>query len=377
MKCLKILLFMLVLLFLSASSIILEAQTDDDSTNTTESNVDSLKDRSLSFSGYPYAYYTPETKFAAGAGGILIFYTDDKVKTSPSKLTLGGYYSSTGQYKITLDPVFYFDENKFYGELPISFGHFVDKFWGIGNQTIETETEPYTRDQIAATLKVQAPPFWFSADRAGMIVDYDKTTMDDKKENQYLLNDEVIGSNGGQLIGFGSDLLWDDRDNIFFPNSGVYQYFKAIIYPSLSDYQFYLIELELKHYAAFSEDHVLAVNFYVEAAGGETPFYKLPALGGSSRMRGYFQGRYRDNIYSMFQLEYRQYFWWKLGFVVFAGVGDVANEITKFRIDELKYSYGFGLRFLFDKENKVNLRADLGFGNDGNSGIYFGIEEAF
>ena len=29
------------------------------------------------------------------------------------------------------------------------------------------------------------------------------------------------------------------------------------------------------------------------------------------------------------------------------------------------------------KNKKVNLRVDLGFGNDGNSGIYFGIEKAF
>lgn len=94
-------------------------------------------------------------------------------------------------------------------------------------------------------------------------------------------------------------------------------------------------------------------------------------------MRGFFEGRYRDKVYIMFQLEYRQYFWWKLGFVVFAGVGDVSSEVTKFRVDQLKYSFGVGLRFLFDEESKVNLRVDLAFGTGGNSGIYFGIEEAF
>jgi hypothetical protein len=36
-----------------------------------------------------------------------------------------------------------------------------------------------------------------------------------------------------------------------------------------------------------------------------------------------------------------------------------------------------GLRFLFNKKQKINLRMDLGFGQDGNSGVYFGIEEAF
>ena len=94
-------------------------------------------------------------------------------------------------------------------------------------------------------------------------------------------------------------------------------------------------------------------------------------------MRGYFEGRYRDNVYSMLQLEYRQYFWWKFGFVAFAGMGDVAHELLSFKLKNFKYSYGLGLRFLFNKEEKVNLRMDIGIGQDGNSGIYFGIEEAF
>lgn len=79
----------------------------------------------------------------------------------------------------------------------------------------------------------------------------------------------------------------------------------------------------------------------------------------------------------MTQIEYRQYFWWRFGFVVFVGVGDVASDITKFKLNDLKLSYGAGLRFLFNKEEKVNLRVDLGIGLDGNSGVYFGIEEAF
>ena len=141
--------------------------------------------------------------------------------------------------------------------------------------------------------------------------------------------------------------------------------------------KFYVVELDVRHYNVLSPDHVIAGNIYFNGVGGDPPFYYLPALGGQNRMRGYFEGRYRDRNYFMMQLEYRQYFWWKFGFVVFAGAGDVAPELMKFSLTKLKYSYGLGLRFLFNKDEKVNLRMDLGFGNDGNSGIYFGIEEAF
>lgn len=50
-------------------------------------------------------------------------------------------------------------------------------------------------------------------------------------------------------------------------------------------------------------------------------------------------------------------------------------EITD--INELKYSFGGGLRYLFNKKEQVNLRMDIGIGPNGNTGIYFGIEEAF
>jgi hypothetical protein len=76
-------------------------------------------------------------------------------------------------------------------------------------------------------------------------------------------------------------------------------------------------------------------------------------------------------------MEYRQFFWWRLGYVLFGGVGGVAHSLDKLRIDEIKVSYGAGLRFIFNEEQKINLRVDLGINQDGNTAIYFGIEEAF
>jgi len=253
----------------------------------------------------------------------------------------------------------------------------VDKFWGIGNAVPDTGSAGFTRTVFNTTVTLQLPPVWFSADRTGIIFDYDRTIIEDKQDNQLLLNDDVTGSNGGQVFGFGTDLVWDSRDNIFFPNSGGYQYMKFMVYSALGDYQYGLMEVEVKHFRAISPDHVIAGNFYFQGVTGDPPFYKMPAIGGSSRLRGYFNGRYRDNVFMMMQLEYRQYFTKRLGFVVFGGAGNVSHELTAFSFSNLKYSYGGGLRFMFNEEEKVNLRVDLGFGNRGNMGVYFGIEEAF
>jgi hypothetical protein len=138
-----------------------------------------------------------------------------------------------------------------------------------------------------------------------------------------------------------------------------------------------MLELDVRGYKAFAPDHVLAMNVFVQSATGNTPFYQLPALGGSKRMRGFFSGRYRDNFYAMLQVEYRQYIWKRLGMVAFAGMGNVSSSILNYKFNTMKYSGGIGFRYLFNKKQKVNLRMDMGFGSDGNHGIYFGIQEAF
>jgi outer membrane protein assembly factor BamA len=343
----------------------------------TVSNDSSNSKKRTSFNGYPYVFYTPESKFAAGAGGIFIFYGGREKDLKPSKIGFGGYYSTNKQYKISISPNLYFLDNKLYIELPTSYGFFINKYWGIGDNTPVYDSAGYAVTTFTSTLTVQVPPEFFAADRTGVILDLDYTDMTDKQGNELLQNDSLPGSNGGTLIGLGTDLVWDSRDNLFFPNSGGYQYFKVVFYPGMSDYIFSLIELDVKAFRSISPDHVFAFNFYVQSALGETPFYKLPALGGQKRMRGYFNGRYRDNFYGMLQAEYRQYFWKRLGFAVFGGVGNVADNMLEYDFSTLKYSYGAGLRFLFNKEQKVNLRMDIGFGNDGNRGIYFGIQEAF
>lgn len=340
-------------------------------------SVDSTVTRKSSFNGYPYAYYTPETQLAFGAGGIFIFYTEKGRIIQPSKLTFSGYYTTNDQYKVSLNPTLYFFRNRIFTELPFSFGHYVDKFWGIGNNTPETGNEEYTMDAISLTFIFQFPPLLFHADRGGIILDYNKTDIVDKKNNALLYDDAVIGNNGGEIFGIGGNLVWDTRDHLFFSNYGSYQYFKILVYPHINDFVFYIFELDVRNYYSFWRDHVLATNFYYATASEGSPFYKLPALGGQNRMRGYFLGRYRDSYYVTFQMEYRQYFWKKFGFVVFAGLGDVANEAVNFKLKDFKYSYGAGLRYLFNKEEKVNLRMDIGIGQDGNIGIYFGIEEAF
>lgn len=367
--------FIIFFLLFSASVQICYSQKGHDVVE--EITKQDTTEKKSKFNGYPYLFYTPETELALGAGGIFIFYTGREANLQPSKIGFGGYYSTNGQYKINMNNVYYFWDNKLYFSLPLSYGKFINRFYGIGNDTPSNGDASYELETFTATMSVQTPPILFQADRAGLILDYNNSDIIDKRENKQLIDENVTGSDGGEIFGIGYELVWDSRDNIFFPNNGGYQYFKTMIYPDFSDFLFGIVELDVRQYFAFSPDHVLASNFFLQTAGGDTPFYKLPALGGQKRMRGYFFGRYQDNVYMTFQMEYRQYFWKKFGFVAFGGLGNVASDMLSYDFGSLKPSYGGGLRYQFNDMQKINLRADIGFGTKGNMGIYFGIEEAF
>jgi hypothetical protein len=93
-------------------------------------------------------------------------------------------------------------------------------------------------------------------------------------------------------------------------------------------------------------------------------------------MRGYYDGNFRDRNVIILQTEYRLPLFWRFGAVGFAGVADVAHRFRDFKFDNLKHSIGFGLRYLFNKREKMYVRFDMGFGK-GVSGFYFSVFEAF
>jgi outer membrane translocation and assembly module TamA len=102
----------------------------------------------------------------------------------------------------------------------------------------------------------------------------------------------------------------------------------------------------------------------------------FPALGGDNIMRGYYEGRYRDKLYLAGQAELRWRITRRWGLVLFAGAGDVSGSFSGFRLKEVKPSVGFGIRFMLDIQELLNVRADFAYGK-GMKGVYFNAKEAF
>jgi len=76
------------------------------------------------------------------------------------------------------------------------------------------------------------------------------------------------------------------------------------------------------------------------------------------------------------QSEYRKTLGSRLGFVLFGGLGEVADKWDSFNTDDLLPAGGAGIRFNLSKKQRINLRADLAYGKNGWS-WNFSVGEAF
>ncbi len=363
---------------LFATALPAAAQPNPEAFPDTTAPPDTTKDYTTSINAYPYLFYTPETELAFGAGGIMTFYTAEERILRPSKIALSGYYSTNAQYYMSVSPELYFSRNEIFTKLDINFGHIVDRFYGVGNDTPDLGNEDYETDRFAVEFGIQVPAILFVSDRSGLFYEYEHSSIIDRLDNPYLEPGVVAGSEGGDVSGLGCVWVWDSRDHTFYPTSGVLHHLRFTAYTSTfgSDFTFSTYEFEGRRYFSLGPGHVLAVNGIIKGATSGAPFHQLPALGGQHLMRGYYEGRYRDHTYAAMQFEYRRRLGGRFGYVVFGSFGDVGREFTNLKLDELKFAAGAGLRFLFNKKENVNLRADFGVGKN-STGVYFGIEEAF
>ena len=92
-------------------------------------------------------------------------------------------------------------------------------------------------------------------------------------------------------------------------------------------------------------------------------------------MRGYYEGAFQSNRYMAFQTEFRWIFWKGFGMAAFGGIGAVSESIRDIGEDP-RFSYGGGLRYRFNKKEKISVRFDYGFGKDTNN-FYSTVGEAF
>lgn len=357
-----------------APASVLYAQTQD-----SYKYVDTLgKQKRVEFVVLPIAFYTPETDFGLG-GGAQFFFKDlvDVPFRRESNILVTAIYTTKKQLIVEAYPKLYLADGKRYIDALFRYKVFPNSFWGIGNNTPDSAKESYNMRSVQVKVDLLERTFDETV-RFGFEYYYDKHVMLELQEEGILEGGEVPGYDGAVVTGLGLIFSLDSRDNVYSSKTGWYFQFKGRFSSKLfgATHSYNKFEIDLRKYIVFNERHVLAGQLYTHSNLGDVPFQDMAWFGGGERGRGYFRGRYIDKLMYSAQVEYRFHISPRWIAAAFVSGGNVATTGTQY-FGEFHPSAGGGVRFQIKKNNPTLVRLDIGIGRAGNSGVYFGVNEAF
>lgn len=322
-----------------------------------------------------------ETDWSFGLGGTATFYTPRKKDstTRTSSINFLGTYSLRKQFIFTVRGPVFFPGEKYILNSNFSYSSFPDRFWGMGNNTKEEDREAYDFRQYYIYLHGQR--LLGRKIFAGISYEFQRVIDINVKRGGLFDVQNVAGTKPYQVSGLGASISWDTRNSSFWPTRGhlistSITHFTSLL---LSDHRYTNLVVDARWYRRTFRRQVLAAQaFGFFNTGADVPVRSLASLGGADRMRGYFNGRYRDDHLLSFQTEYRMPLYRRFSVVGFGGVGDVAGRFSTLSLQRLKYSYGAGLRVAVNRSEKQHIRLDYGFGSGkANRGFYLQFGEAF
>jgi len=325
----------------------------------------------------PVVFYTPETQFGFGAGVQTFIYSKSNIYNSrESNILLTAMYTTNNQFMLDITPQIFFNKGDLFLDGLFRYRLFPNKFWGIGNDTPDTNEEVYNMETIiveAAILKRLPTDLNF-----GFEYKFDKYTMLEVEEGGLLDSGAIPGSDGATISSLFFLFNLDDRDNIFSSRTGNFMQLRAGFSSKVlgASHSFNKYVIDLRKYFSLNSKTVIAAQIFFEGTFGDVPFQSMAWLGGGDRTRGYYRGRFIDhNMYAL-QGEYRNRFHPRWEVTAFLSIGEVAGKPLDY-FNSIKYSAGGGIRFQLLKNNPTLIRLDVGIGRDGNNGVYFGVNEAF
>ncbi len=341
------------------------------------SGQDTTTEKDLRFFVLPVVYYTPETSWAFGGATVFTFNLGEQDSlTKPSQIQFGAAYTLLNQFLAYLpfQLIFPRDQYRLFGEVGYyKYNYF---FFGIGNGYEDYEGEIYDVNFPRVRLNFQrklAPHLY-----GGVRYWLDDFNITGFEEGGILATQDIPGKEGNVLSAGGLIFTYDNRDQLYYTRKGQFIELGWLANTKLlgANYTFDKFTLDARQFFPLGEKAALGINAYAELTFGDPAFNQLALLGGPKRLRGYLEGRYRDNHYLMLQTEYRFPLFWRFGGVVFGGYGAIADQLDHLDGSAWRYAVGLGLRLTLIPEDNINLRLDYGFGQD-SSGFYFTIGEAF
>lgn len=327
----------------------------------------------------PGPFYSPSLGWGLMVIPMAMYPADRADTVSPPSMTAVFVLATeNGSTVYGMGQKLYLDEDRWRITGGLGYGSVNQRFYGIG----ASDADNYIDMTMEARgfLLQGLRQLWTNV-YGGMLVQYRQARFrGDNELMDRLLELAGLNYDYSRNIVPGIRFEYDSREDQFAPRSGMH----VAVQVRGSTQDLGSTDAYLRSSLAYSQyatlwgdtDHVLAWNADVEAGSGDVPFDEYPDLGGSSALRGYVAGEFKDrNLVSM-QAEYRWQAGRKFGLSGFAGIGKVFPAWDMIDDERWLPSGGFGFRYLVIPERRVNARLDLAWGRQGGT-FYFSVGESF
>ncbi len=331
----------------------------------------------------PILGFAPETGLELGAAGLYNFYmdpADSLIRTS--SLALLSSFTTERQFdaKMTADVWTKGNTWHYIGEL--RFRNFPFYFYGLGDNTREGDKDLLTQRliRIAAEGERRIIRHYY----AGYTALFEQYRYTDAEEGGIYGQLPLRGASGGRFLSAGITQLYDTRNSNVYSTRGFYARLRYLYAPGIWDSEHFSghrMDLDVRSFFPLTTTLTLGLHGKYETYfNQDVPFYLTPQLGNDAMMRGYYQGRYRDNSLLAAQAELRWRIHPRIGFAAFAAAGNVYR--SGFDFSSLKPSAGAGIRYFFDLEHSSSVRIDYAIaekrpGEARQKGLYLSLAEAF
>lgn len=360
----------------------------------------------------PIVGYAPANGFIIGAGVAPAILLDSQRHTRLSHALANVQLTSRQQVNFNLRHFVYLSHDRwiFQGDWRVLF--FSQPTYGLGirefaaafslnalplRQAANTDQQPmrFTYIRLYETALRQLRGSWYGG--LGVSIDIHRDIEDELLDTDasppFLTSHYLYARTQGfspmqyQTAGLHARVVLDTRDNAINAYRGL------LLDGTLRSNTTWLgsssgsqqVNLEVRAYRRLgTHNQILAGWLWGQfLVGGKMPYLALPSIGWDTYNRsgrGYIQGRFRGESLLYSEMEYRFTLSRNgvLGGVTFLNATTVNNELAGDKLfHRLAMGYGGGLRLKVNQETRTNLCMDFGFGANGSSGIYFGIQEVF
>jgi hypothetical protein len=340
----------------------------------------------------PLIAYTPDTGGMFGVAAIFFYGPDvgvpeeDRQGLRNNVASVNAIVTTNGSYIFAGSTTNYLRSQRWRWDNSAALVRAPGVFFGIGPDA--DAEEEYTSFTIAGetSLRRQVAPDFF----VGPVYQAERVVMEETEPGGALTpGGEVVPEKETYLSGIGFSVIRDTTGGVFWAEQGTIFEADLRSFSSAtgSTETFGLYRARGAVYLPLFGDrenrrgeergtHVLALQGRFRGTWGDAPFQHLPALGGDGVMRGLLDGRYRDRVAVIGQVEYRLPLSPRFAVVGFGSVGQVGPGIDELTLNSVKGAGGLGFRIALNKELRLNLRIDLAFSPSG-AAPYLSMGEAF